>query len=244
MRLFLIILTFLVNNIVFGQAITIGTLNYDPPFGMAADQQGHFYGFEIDLMMTICKNAKLECQFKGMDFTDLFTELLARRIDLSLGAISITQDRRQNFLFSLPYLESSGQFMAKKSSSMTNLDSIRSQRVGIESGTLFKSFIQQRFGNQVSVTEFKNQQDLLNALGDDKVDLVLVDTGTAQYWVVNNSRTFKTVGPKFTVGTGYGIMANTNQTLLINRINNALLQIQNDGTYLKLYNRYFSNMKL
>lgn len=53
------------------------------------------------------------------------------------------------------------------------------------------------------------------------------------------SNLFKLVGKAIRSGDGYGIMANKNNADLITQINKALLQMENDGTYLRISNTYF-----
>lgn len=78
---------------------------------------------------------------------------------------------------------------------------------------------------------------MLQALNENKVDAVLLDSGIVQYWTANNSDLLRSVGDP--MGSGYGIMANKNNEALIETINKYLLELENDDTYLKLYRRYF-----
>lgn len=244
MKFLLLLLCLLISPLLHAEKITIGTLPYDPPFEMAADKHDHFYGFDIDLMQEICKRAELDCQFKSMNFEQLFTELLAGKITLAIGAISITEQRQETFLFSLPYLASGGQFMALTNTPLTAVEGIRNKRVGVERGTLFKALVLEKFHNLVNVIDYATQEELLSALNNKNVDVILLDTGSAKYWVANNGSLFKLVGSSMEIGVGYGIMANKNQTDLINRVNRALLGMENDGSYLRIYSRYFSQMAL
>ncbi|HAT9397002.1 TPA: transporter substrate-binding domain-containing protein, partial [Legionella pneumophila subsp. pneumophila] len=40
-------------------------------------------------------------------------------------------------------------------------------------------------------------------------------------------------------GSGYGIIALKNQSALIDKINHILLEMEKDGSYLRIYNEYF-----
>ncbi|KTC94570.1 transporter substrate-binding domain-containing protein [Legionella erythra] len=239
-RLFLLLLC--VN--LHAQTIRVGTGLYAPPFEMQADNKKNLYGFDIELMQAICQRAGWQCQFKGMLFEQLFIELKDNTIDLAISAISITSERQKNFLFSLPYMASGGQFLTKSQSPINTILDIRNQRVGIERGTVFKQMLQAQYQDAITITDYATQQDVLNALSNDDVDAVLIDTGAAQYWVANNSGLFKAIGDSLPVGLGYGIMANPNRRDLIETVNKQLLAMENDGDYLKLYSRYFGTLSL
>ncbi|MDX1836304.1 arginine ABC transporter substrate-binding protein [Legionella taurinensis] len=239
-KLFLVLLS--VN--VYAQTIRVGTGLYAPPFEMQADRQKNMYGFDIELMQEICQRAGWRCQFKGMLFEQLFTELKDNTIDLAISAISITSERQKNFLFSLPYMASGAQFLTKSQSPINTILDIRNQRVGIERGTVFKQMLQAQYQDAIDISEYATQQDVLNALSNEEIDAALIDTGAAQYWVVNNSGSFKAIGESLPVGIGYGIMANQSRQDLIATVNRQLLAMENDGAYLKLYSRYFGALRL
>lgn len=243
MKLLFLLLNLLFVPSLFAQKITIGTMIYDPPFEIAAGDQKHFYGFDIDLIQEICNRIKVDCHFKAFSFSQLFTETLAGNIDLAIAGISITPERSQQFLFSLPYLTSSGQFIAKITNPTSSINALYGQKIGTEKGTVFKSLIEASFNKKVTVNEYNTQQELLQALTNNNVSFVMLDTATAQYWVANSDNKFKSIGKSIDIGTGYGIMSSVDQQQLIAAINKALLNMQNDGTYLKFYKRYFGAMQ-
>ncbi|KTC85177.1 transporter substrate-binding domain-containing protein [Legionella brunensis] len=237
MRLLFLIVCLLCPFILFAQPINIGVANDGPPFEIPEDNKSHLSGFEVDLMQEICRRAQFKCLFKTFTFPDLFNAILDNRIDLAIATISITPERQENFLFSLPYLPGSAQYVTNISNPIKTIDDIKGKNVGIEKGSIFKAWVMSQLGHTTQVQEYKNLAEVLQALNDGKVDAILLDSGKVQYWVANNSDLFRPVGNP--MSTGYGIMANKTQVELINTINKYLIQLENDGTYLKLYQRYF-----
>lgn len=240
MRYFIYGLFLLTSSILHAETLKIGTVSFGPPFEMAADNNHHFFGFDIDLMQEICTRIQASCQFSNMTFEQLFSRLDNDNIDLAIGAISITNLRQKSYLFSLPYLVSSGQFVTKKTTTIHSLQDIQGKKIGVVKGTVFAELIQGMFSQAISIDEFDAVADLLEALADDDVDIIMLDSGTSDYWVANNND-YQVVGKHIPVGTGYGIMANKKSSALIKRVDEALLSVQNDGTFLKIYQRYFSN---
>jgi ABC-type amino acid transport substrate-binding protein len=47
------------------------------------------------------------------------------------------------------------------------------------------------------------------------------------------------LGPKFQIGEGYGVVTQLERADLIQRVNQALLSMEDDGTYLTIYQHYF-----
>lgn len=205
---------------------------------MAANNKNTLTGFDIDLMKEICTRINMSCSFKAYTFDKLFPALINKEIDATIAGITITAARSEQFIFSLPYLASSGQFMVPTISKSKNLYDLNGKRIGIERGSLYKELAIKTLDATTTVVAFNTQADLLQALGNNEVDAGLLDAATAEYWVANNSNMFKLIDKTINVGLGYGIMTNQNNSALINTINSALLSMENDGTYLRLYNIY------
>ncbi|STX83936.1 arginine transport system substrate-binding protein [Legionella donaldsonii] len=241
MRLFFVLLMLLTAELR-AQSLTIGIVAYDPPFSMSADQN-HFFGFDIELMTELCKQIKAQCQFKPMLFNTLFTDLNAGKIDLAIAAITITKERQQAFLFSLPYLASEARFVTTKNNSIKALKNLNNKTIGIIKGSLFKQLITQDFKTN-SIKEYPSTNQLITALNQHEVDALLVDDFSADYWIANNNTLFKGLGKPFPVGIGYGIMAKMNALALINQINKALKHLENNGVYLSLYQKYFHTIPM
>lgn len=240
-RLFFILLILLTVELR-AQSLTIGMIAYDPPFSMSADTN-HFFGFDIELMTELCKQIKVQCQFKPMLFDALFTDLNAGKIDLAIAAITITNERQQSFLFSLPYLASEARFITTTNNSIPSLEQLTHKKIGIIEGSVFKQLITQKFKTS-SIKEYPSTNQLITALNQHEVDVLLMDDFSADYWIANNTRLFKGVGKPFPVGIGYGIMAQRNSRALINQLNKALKQVEKNGFYLSLYQKYFHSIPM
>jgi arginine transport system substrate-binding protein len=223
----------------YGQTLVIGTTSQNPPFSLIADK-GHLYGFDLDIMENICQRIQATCKFVPFVLTDLYTQLKAGKIDLAIAAIIITDYRQKDFLLSLPYLMSNGQFMTLQQSNIKSPQDIMNKTVGVRRGTPFKGLALKIYKNNINILDFPDMPSLLDALTNKKVDVILTNAAAANYWFANTSNTYKLIGTELPTGEGYGILANKNQTELIKQINQALLDMEADGTYLKIYTRYFS----
>lgn len=235
-----ILAAFMLTTSSYAQTLTIATTADNPPFSSKADQKNHFYGFDLDLMTEVCKRIKVKCNYTNLGFDNLFAAVNNKQIDLAISSIIITPDRQLKYLFSLPYLASHVQFVSNQHTLIDSPDDIKNKRVGVRRGTPFMKFAQMLYQNQVTVTEYSYIPDLFQALSTNTVDVILIDKDAAQYWYANNSTLYKLIGPPVPFGGGYGIMTKLGGEALIKEVNSALLQMEADGTYLKLYTRYFN----
>ena len=202
----------------FALTLTVGTAPQNPPFGDIADQQGNFFGFDIDIMMKICNRIHAKCNFKPFTYNDLFSQINNKQIDLAISAIIINSDEKDNFIFTLPYLESNAQFLALKTSSVKSPKNINSKIVGTRRGTLFKDLARLLYQNKIKSIEYPDVASMLDALKNVDVDVILLNSEAAKYWYANNSDLYRLVGTKIPVGDGYAIMANKDNGPLIGPI--------------------------
>lgn len=243
MRIIISMIVLLCSFLSYGQDLKIGTVVYAPPFVVAANKMNYF-GFDIELMNGLCQRMKMTCTYVGMPFQDLFQAVTDKKVDLAIGSITITREREANVIFSLPYLASTGRFVTKSNSKINQMDDIRGKRVGVIAGRQYKDYVQTMFSNVVNISEYRDMTNLLQALNKNEVDVVAFSEPMAKYWVSANDDQYNFVGDSFSLGIGLGIMAVPEHVDLITKINKALLDMEADGSYLRLYNIYFGQLTL
>lgn len=231
----------LLGNSLQAEPVKVGTIPFYPPFEMSsgAGPNSIFYGFDIEIMRALCTRAGMQCQFSTFEFQDLLTAVREGRVDLGIAAISMTPVRQQTYLFSLPYLQSNAQFMIRQTENKQDLGDLKGVRFGVISGTLFSELIKARFGEDAKIAGFENTEALIDALANNKVDSIIMDADSVDFWVSTTGSLLKKIGKPLKLGTGYGIITRLGNEAMINRINQALVDIQNDGSYLKVYRYYF-----
>ena len=246
MRWLLFLMAWLVLPAAYSKPIIIGTAADNPPLSSSADKKSHFYGFEVELMSEICHRMEIDCQFTSVLASQLLTDVSSGKIDLAVDAIIIPSGAPGGaVIFSLPYLPSSAHFIAQKNSAINTLAEIRNKRVGVRLGTLFHGnmfhdYINKMYNYQVQLSSYLTMDDLLNALINDQVDVAFSNTEPIKYWYMNNTSIFKLIGHQFPIGNGYAVMGKQGQEALMSQINETLLKIEQDGTYEKIYNSYFT----
>jgi glutamine transport system substrate-binding protein len=242
-RLLLLSLLFMghITNI---QALVIGTTAHYPPLASLANKQNQFVGFEIDIMNAICQRIKQPCEYKALVVSTIPAELLSRKIDLAIAGIMIPQTSEPGYIFSLPYLASDTQLIALKSSNINVPADIEGKTIGlrrgvIAGGNLLKNFASKLYRGNVQVQDFKTNDELMDALNKQDINVAFMNAVAADYWVIHSANMYKRIGGRIPIGNGYGVMANQGQEALVEKINQALLSMMADGSYVAIYSLYF-----
>ncbi|WP_026069275.1 type 2 periplasmic-binding domain-containing protein [Legionella tunisiensis] len=76
---------------------------------------------------------------------------------------------------------------------------------------------------------------------DGSLAAAFLHRSAVNYWVVNGDNQFRTLGDTFLLGAGIAIVALPKNMILIQRINQQLQQMEQNGTFLNLFNMYFYN---
>ncbi len=239
MKILVFISLFITNVLVHGAPVNVGVLNFAPPFSSLAGEN-HYYGFTIDLMDNICKRINTECVYKSATMSRQFEQLEQGTIDISFLPIPISSKIPEQFIYSLPYLASNGQFLALEDSNIKTAGDIKNYKIGVVQDTLYPILADSNFARVNTIKGYPNITDMLTGLQNRDVDVIYVNASVARFIINNAMLHFKSIGNRITMGQGYGILALKKNAALIEKINNALVDMEADGTYLKIYNQYFS----
>lgn len=216
----------------------IGTESFNPPFVMQGSKK-EIYGFDIDMINTLCKKMQRTCKFHVLKFSSLLDAVARKELDMAISSITITPERAKVVDFTQPYLLSNSRFLTKPSNTQAfTLDYLNGKRIGIEEGTIFSEQINSIGIKNPIIKSYITVSDQLTGLNKNEVDIILLDNPTAIYWASNSSSTFKLAGPPYLYGYGLGIAVNPGEKNLLAALNKALLEYQNSNDYKQNFDRY------
>lgn len=230
------------------QSLMIGTSPENPPFSFQADAN-HFYGFEVDLMNEVCRRLNLKCNYSSVAMNDIPDHLTKGKIDFAIAGIALPATQLPGFVFSLPYLQNGAQFMTLRRSAINQPSAIRNKMVGIrqgslDGGNLYKKLISEMYDNEITVVEYPTMSALLLGLSNHEVDAIFANELPIKYWYYNHKEIYKLIGTEVPVNNNYSILTSKKYAPLMVQMNHALLDMIADGTYLKIYKRYFNTVPL
>ncbi len=204
--------------------------------GFLEIKNGKPTGFSAELAEAIAGRLGLELKVAILPFSDLFSRLTADICDMAMSAITITRERKLQMDFSEPYFTSGQSILVRRDSTIAGEADLRGKKVGVIKGTTNQEEAEKIPGID-EVVEFKDKPEMFDELIDGKLDAVIVDTPFAQY---NANSTGKTrIARQLTSGEHYGIAVKKGNTKLLDKINAAVKEIRKEGTYDRLYEKYF-----
>jgi ABC-type amino acid transport substrate-binding protein len=245
-------LLIVVNTLAYSKPLHIGVVNFAPPFSSAinlntgktanpnkANETHHFYGFCIDLMDEICVRIQETCHYKETELGEKqLNDLRKGTIDVTFLTSPVSSTTDKDYIYSLPYIPSRGQFIVPEGSKINSLDDLVGKKIGTFQASALKNTIVAKYTSLKNIKEYTQLTQMLDALNTHQVDALLINASFAKY-LMNNVERLKPIGKPMELGMGYGMIALKHNQALIDQINKALLQIESDGTYTTIYNKYF-----
>jgi polar amino acid transport system substrate-binding protein len=178
-----------------------------------------------------------------MRFSNILPSVQNQLVDIGVGGITITLERSKVIAFSIPYLLSYAQYIGLKASKSQQFSTneLSGKKIGVEAGSVFGETIEDLSLKNVNVVQIKTHAGIIQALQDHKIDYALMDASAAKYWQSQSSDKMVALGTPFLYGYGFGIAVNESNAALLEDINSALLEYQNNGGFQKAYNQYIAH---
>ena len=101
------------------KTLKVGVTADYPPFEFT--KNGELQGFSIDFAKKLGEAMGQKVEFKDMTFNSLIASLQSRKIDMVISSINITEERKKNVDFSIPYYSSIFSMLSLKSSNLTSV---------------------------------------------------------------------------------------------------------------------------
>ena len=198
-----------------------------------------FTGFDGDLVNEIAKGLELELvvQDSGFDGLQSGLALNSGQCDMAASAMTITEEREKKLDFTDGYYDSEQSLMVPSVSDITSIEDLAGKRVGVQQGTTGKAYTEENAPEDAEIVSFPSDAEMFNGIKAGQVDALLQDLP------VNIAHTedgdFEIV-EKYDTGEKYGFAVKQGNTALVDAVNEELARLRDDGTYDKLYDRYFS----
>jgi len=210
-----------------------------PPFESVNEQTKEIEGFDIDLMTAIAERAGLEIEFVNVAWDPLLAGMAQCQYDAAISAMTITEERKKQFLFSDPYFEA-GQMVAVRidNTNITDKDALAGKVVGAQIGTTGSFEVEKIDGATLKTYDDIGlaMQDLMNG----QIDAVIADNPLVLGYVGANPDKLKTVGEVFT-DESYGIAVCKTKTDLVEKINAGLKAVKEEGLIEQLVEKWLSS---
>lgn len=222
--------------------IIVGTSGTYYPFTFASGSD--IEGFDIDVWKEIGKRLNYDIEFKTASFSGLFGMLDTGKVNTISNQITVTDERREKYLFADPYVYSGAQIIVDKnnSKSINNFEDLKGKKVGVDLGSNYEKLIKDMdVNNEIEIITYQNTDAAFNELLIGRIDAVIIDKISAVTTINEKGLELSLGGdPIEKIENAFPFIKNAENEALVTEINNALREMKSDGTFTEISNKWLN----
>jgi polar amino acid transport system substrate-binding protein len=216
--------------------LTVGSDIPYPPF--EEGKAPNFKGFDIELMEAVAENTGREAEFQDTSFDTIFRDLAQGKFEAVASATTITDEREETVDFTNPYYRSEQAILVKDGEPIASVEDLKGKTVGVQQGTTGQEFSEEK-AEAGEVRPYPQGPDAVAALQSGTVDAVVIDIPVAEKAVEAESGI--EISAAIPTEEEYGFVVAQGDTELLEELNEGLEQAKEDGTYTKIYEKWFKH---
>ena len=217
---------------------------YEPFTFKTAD--GKPTGFDVDIASAVCDQIKRKCVFVEQVWDSMIPGLQAKKYDVIISSMSITEDRLKVVDFTDKYYNTPSKIVVRNDIKFTDPASLKGRKLGVLKGST-----QEKYANGelkkvgVIVTPYEAQDQVYLDIKSGRLDGTVADVieVTGGFLSKPEGKDYGVVGPELYIpkyfGTGAGFALRKGETALKAELNDAIKTIRANGTYKKINDKYF-----
>ena len=193
-------------------------------------------GIDPEIAAAIADELGMELQIEDVDFDSIVAGVASGKYDMGMAGMTVDPDRLESVNFSDSYATGIQSIIVKEGSPIQSVDDLSSStKIGVQQGTTGAQYAADDYG-QDAVVNFNKGADAVQALVTDKVDCVIIDNEPAKSFVEANPG-LKILDTEYAV-EDYAICVAKDNDELLDKINDALAKLKEDGTVDVIINKY------
>ena len=222
----------------------MGTNANFPPYEYHeyVDDVDTIVGIDAEVAAAIADYLGYELVIDDMEFGAIITAVQTGKIDFGMAGMTVTEERLESVNFSTTYATGIQVIIVKEGSAITSVDDLFAEGantiIGVQESTTGDLYCTWDIEDEGlgTVERFKNGADAVQALVTGKVDCVVIDNEPAKAFVATNEGL--TILESAYAVEDYAIAIAKDNAELLEKINEALAALTEDGTIPAIIEKY------
>jgi polar amino acid transport system substrate-binding protein len=196
-------------------------------------------GIDAEIAAAIADKLGMKLEIVDMEFDSIITAVNEGSVDFGMAGMTVTEKRLEEVDFSISYANGVQAIIVKEGSPITCADDLYAEganyKVGVQLGTTGDIYATDDFGS-ANVTTYSNGNEAVLALLGGSVDCVIIDNEPAKALVAANAG-LKILETSY-ANEDYAICIKKGNAELLEKINQAIMELTEDGTIQGIINKY------
>jgi len=147
-----------------------------PPYEFLRGQE--IAGIDVEICRAVAQRMGKAFAVETVDFDSVIPAVVSGKADLAAAGITVTEDRRKNVDFSVPYVKTGIVVIYQKSSPFRDVAQLKGKKIGVQSGTTSEAFVLERLKQEPE--RGRSPAEACAALKSGRVEFVIADIDPAK----------------------------------------------------------------
>ncbi|MDO4296754.1 MAG: basic amino acid ABC transporter substrate-binding protein [bacterium] len=193
-------------------------------------------GIDAEVAQAIADKLGMELKIEDMAFDAVIPSIATGKADIGMAAITVNEERQASVDFTDTYAESALVILVKSDTEDINsADDLQGKKVGVQLGTTGDTTATELVGED-SMERYTSYFEAVQSLKQGKINAIVIDIAPAKVFIEQNDD-IKQVGEEMS-HEEYAIAVAKGNTELVEKLNQAIAELKEDGTFDAIVNKY------
>ena len=202
-----------------------------PPYEFLRGQD--IVGIDVEICHAVAEKLGRPFQAETVDFDSVIPAVISGKADLAAAGITVTEDRKKNVDFSIPYVTTGIVVIYKKDNPYKEPDQLKGKRIGVQSGTTSETYVLEQL--QQEPERAKSPAEAVASLKSGRCDFVIADIDPAKNCVKGEENLALS---DFITSEDYAVAIRKGQPELLAAINATITELKANGKLAKWIEEY------
>lgn len=217
-----------------GGKLVMATNAEFPPYEYHDNNQ--IVGIDVEIAAAIAREMGMELEVEDISFDSIIPAVQSGKADFGAAGMTVNDDRKVNVDFTNTYAKATQVIIVKQDSEIATVDDLAGKTIGVQLGTTGDIYAEDIEG--AALERYNKGFEAVQALLQGKVDAVVIDGEPAKVFIEQNTE-LKLLAEPLTEEE-YAICVKKGNTELLDKMNAALVKLEESGELQAIIDKYIS----
>ena len=196
--------------------------------------QGHdVVGIDVEICKAVAQKLGRPFKCESVDFDSVIAAVVSGKADLAAAGITITEDRKKNVDFSIPYVKTGIVVIYRKAKPYAKVEDLKGKKIGVQSGTTSETYVLEQLKQEPE--RLRSPAEAVAAMTAGRVDFVIADIDPAKNCVKGED---DLAISDFITSEEYAVAIRKGQPELLKALNDTITELKANGQLAKWVEQY------
>ena len=202
-----------------------------PPYEFLRGRE--IVGIDVEICRAVAEKLGKGFQCETVDFDSVIPAVISGKADLAAAGITVTEDRKKNVDFSIPYVKTGIVVISRKSNPFTDVEQLKGRKIGVQAGTTSENYVVNDLKQEPE--RLRSPAEAVAGLKAGRCDFVIADIDPAKNCVKGEADLQLS---DFITSEEYAIAIRKGRPELLAAINATIAELKANGKLAKWVEQY------